>query len=284
MALSLGEADLGMNALVDFGVAPPGKSVTREIRISNSGSGDLKLGGITFSAATAAGNVAGPDADGNLPPIGALPFRALPPPDNVVPAGGSAILRVVYMAPPGGTQMAVMAIASNDPDENPWRLILKGTSSGVAPVPPDIAVRAGDAELPIGGTLSFGDVVVGAPVRRSITIANTGGGELRITGFSIYPAEATLNSAGGIGIWMPPNALVRVVSGSGIIAPGASSAFVLEMMGFTAGPANLFARISSNDPNENPYTFKVTGHVVEVPVVDPPVDPATGGDPNGGTP
>jgi hypothetical protein len=176
--------------------------------------------------------------------------------------------------------MAIMAIASNDPDENPWRLTLKGASSGVAPVPPDIAVRAGDAELPIGGTLSFGDVVIGAPVRRSITIANTGGGELRITGFSIYPAEATANVAGGI--WTPPNALVRVVSGSGVIAPGASSAFVLEMMGFEAGAANLYARISSNDPNENPYTFKVTGNVVEAPVEVPPIPIPV--DPNGGAP
>ena len=119
--------------------------------------------------------------------------------------------------------------------------------------------------------------------RRSITIANTGGGELRITGFSIYPAEATANAAGAPGgIWTPPNALVRVVSGSGVIAPGASSVFVLEMMGFEAGQANFYARISSNDPNENPYTFKVAGNVVEAPVEVPPIPIQF--DPNGGAP
>ena len=271
--LRLGDANLPMGGLVDFGTAEPGRSVTKEIKISNSGNGDLHLGRITF-----AGNTPAPADGGNaagvviLPPVGALPFRALPPPNNVVPAGGFAILRVVYMAPPSGSHAAVMTIESNDPDENPWRLNLKGASSGTPPVAPEIAVSSGDAGLPIGGTLDFGAVKVGSPVRREITLSNTGGGELRIAGFSILPAEMLANNGA---VFLPPPALVRVVSGPGIIPAGGRGVFVLEMIGFAPGAARLSARITNNDPDENPYTFGITGTIQNPEPGDPVVvDPA----------
>lgn len=269
IGLSLGDAELAMNAAVDFGVADPGKSVTKEIKITNSGAGDLKLGRIGFLSTNAAGgNAAGlnaPPGDG----LGeALQFRALPPPNGIVPAGRSAVLRVVYVAPLFGGQSVVLSIESNDPDESPWKLNLKGASSGTPPAAPEIGVVSGGVELPIGGTLDFGTVHAGTPVRREITISNTGSGELRISGFSIMPQEATANE--GI-LFVPPPAIVRVVSGAGVIAPGASSGYVLEMMGFTSGKALLRARISNNDANENPYSFNLTGDI--------DASPAPGGDP-----
>jgi hypothetical protein len=271
IALSLGDADLPQGGVVDFGEAPPGTSVTKEIRISNSGQGDLRLGRISFSSPSVdpAGGVIGADANGVviLPPVGALPFRALPPPNNVVPAGRSATLRVVFMAPPSGSHAAVMSIESNDPDENPYRVNLRGKSAGNAPTPPEIAVSAGDAELPIGGTLDFGIVATGSTVRREIKVTNSGGGDLRISSFTILPAEFMANDAL---IWTPPNALVRVVSGPGIIAPNAEGVFVLEMLTFTDGPARLLARIGNNDPDENPYTFAITATILSPPVIEPP--------------
>ena len=269
IALSLGDAPLPQGGVVDFGQAAPGTSVTREIRITNSGLGDLRLGRISFSGPAAPVDPAnGANAAGVvvLPPVGALPFRALLPPNNVVPAGRSAILRVVYVAPPSGSHEAVMSLESNDPDESPYRVSLRGRSTGTANTPPEISVSAGDAPLAIGGTLNFGPVVTGASVRREIRVSNTGGGELRISGFTILPAEFMANDAA---IWMPPNALVRVVSGPGVIAAGSHGVFVLEMMGFTPGPARLQARIGNNDLDENPYSFAITGEVVAPPVVDP---------------
>jgi hypothetical protein len=179
----------------------------------------------------------------------------------------------VYVAPPSGSQSAVLSIVSNDPDESPWLLNLKGTSSGAAPAPAEIGVSVGGADLPIGGKLDFGNVTVGSPVRREITVANSGTGELRITGFSILPVEATAN---GALLFLPPNALVRVVSGPGSIGAGKSAGYVLEMMGFTAGPAEFNARISSNDADENPYTFHISGVIV--------APPNGGGDPGNGNP
>ena len=270
IALSLGSAQLAIGSLVDFGTAAPGSSVTKEIKISNTGAGDLRLGRVSFAAntATPAGGANAAGEPAVLPPVGALPFRALLPPNNVVPAGGFAILRVVYMAPPSGSQTAMMTIESNDPDENPWRLVLKGTSTGTAPVPPEIAVSSRGADLPIGGTLSFGDVTIAMPVRREISIANTGGGELRIAGFSILPAETLANDGA---VFLPPPALVRVVSGPGIIPAGGTGVFVLEMIGFSPGEAKLQARISNNDPDENPYSFGITGTIGNPP--PPPIDP-----------
>lgn len=267
IALSLGDADLPQGALINFGEVAPGTSVTREVRISNSGQGDLRLGRISFQAPPAPVDPAsGVNAIGILSPVGALPFRALPPPGNVVPAGRSAILRLVYMAPPSGSHTAVLVIESNDADESPYRLNLSGSSTGVVPAPPEIGVSAGGENLPIGGTLSFGMVAQGTSARREIVLSNTGGGDLRLSGFSILPAEFMANDAL---VWTPPNALVRVVSGPGVIAAGGTGTFVLEMIAFTPGPARLHARIGNNDPDENPYTFAISGEVLAPPVVDP---------------
>ena len=278
IGLSLGGAELATGGLVDFGTAEPGRSVTKEIKITNSGNGDLRLGRISFATGTTTPS-GGVNAAGEviLPPVGALPFRALPPPNNVVPAGGFAILRVVYMAPPAGSQTALMSIESNDPDENPWKLVLKGASSGTVPVPPEIAVSSGGANLPIGGTLEFGFVVLGTPGRREIVLANTGGGELRIAGFSILPADMFANN--DTGLFLPPPALVRVVSGPGIIPAGGTGVFVLEMIGFTPGEARLFARITNNDPDENPYSFGITGRIGNPPPIDPAVVKPAGNTP-----
>ena len=68
-------------------------------------------------------------------------------------------------------------------------------------------------------------------------------------------------------------ALVRVVSGPGVIGAGKSGVFVLEMLSFSPGPARLQARISNNDPDENPYSFTITGEVL-APPPPPPIDPA----------
>jgi len=272
IALSLGDADLPQGGTVDFGEAAPGTSVTKEIRISNSGQGDLRLGRISFSSPNVdpAGGFIGADANGvvMLPPVGALPFRALPPPNNVVPAGRSAILRVVFLAPPSGAHAAVMSIESNDPDENPRRVNLRGRSAGTAPAPPEIAVSAGGAGLPAGGTLDFGIVATGSTVRREIKVTNSGGGDLRISSFTILPAEFMANDAL---IWTPPNALVRVVSGPGIIAPNSEGVFVLDLLTFADGPARLLARIGNNDPDENPYPFAITATVLSPPVIEPPI-------------
>ena len=43
-----------------------------------------------------------------------------------------------------------------------------------------------------------------------------------------------------------------------------------EMIGFSPGDARLSARITNNDPDENPYTFGISG-VIENPE---PIDPA----------
>ncbi len=274
IALSLGDVPLPQGGVVDFGEAAPGTSVTKEIRITNTGEGDLRLGRISFLAPSTndpAGGIPGVDANGLLilPPVGALPFRALPPPNNVVPAGRSAVLRVVFMAPPSGSHAAVMSLESNDPDESPWRLHLRGKSSGGGPATPEISVTAGDAALPIGGTLDFGIIATGSTVRREIKVANSGRGDLRISSFTILPAEFMANDAL---IWTPPNALVRVVSGPGIIAAGSEGVFVLEMLTFTDGPARLLARIGNNDSDENPYSFAITGTILSPPVIiDPPI-------------
>lgn len=260
IALSQGNAEIASGGMVDFGSTIPGRSVIRELQIANRGDGMLKLGQITFSRTGDA-----PAADGNAgalrtPRTSPIAFRLMSPASVLVPPGGRTVLKVLFMPQAAGAHQAVLCIESNDADENPYKVNLKGTGTGPVATLPEIGVFAGDAPLPAGSALDFGDVKIGTPVRRTVRIANTGTGDLRISSFLIMPAAPDAAGADG-GVFIPTAALVRIVSGVPVIAPGASGEFVLEMFGYSPGPARLAARIANNDSDENPYGFMISGNV-----------------------
>ena len=278
IALSSESGDLATGDAVDFGSVDPGRTVVRPLTIRNTGTNDLRLGRFTLERPTAAQPVAG--AIPPPPTSTALGFRVAPPPVPVVPPGGSAVLRVSFTAPAFGAQAAVLKIGSNDPDENPFVLRLSGTSSGTPPLPPEIALASGDAELPMNGTLDFGNVVIGTPVVREIKVTNSGEGPLRLQGFSFQladpppPVFVPLDAAAGNVVrppfpWPAP-VNVRVVSGATLVAPGASAVIRLQLVGFAAGSATLRARLFNNDADENPYLFDIRATVA---APEPPVDP-----------
>ena len=279
IALSNEAGDLATGAAVDFGSVDPGRTAVRSLTVRNTGSNDLRLGRFTLERPSAPEPVAGAVAP--PPSFAGFGFRVAPPPVAVVPPGGSAVLRVSFTAPAFGAQAAVLKIASNDPDENPFVLRLAGASTGTPPLPPEIALASGDAELPMNGTLDFGSVVIGTPVVREIKVTNSGQGPLRLQGFSFQPAEppppvfVPLGAAGDVirpPFPWPTPVTVRVVSGTTLIAPGASAVIRLQLSGFAAGSATLRARLFNNDADENPYTFDIKA-TVSAP--EPPVEPVS---------
>lgn len=267
IALSVGNAEIATGGVVDFGSTSPGRSVVRELQITNKGDGILKLGRVTL---TRPGETPAAAAGARQPWPALMAFRVLTPPVVLLAPGAKTTVRVLFLPPSPGSHQALLCIESNDSDENPYKVNLKGTSTGPVTTPPEIEVFAGDAALPAGGDLSFGDVKMGTPVRRTVRISNTGTGDLRITSFLVMPAAP--DAAGNGGAFIPTAALVRIVSGVGVIAPGRSGEFVLEMLGYSPGPARLAARIANNDADENPYSFMISGTVSLPDPVDP-VDP-----------
>ncbi|MEM9182001.1 MAG: choice-of-anchor D domain-containing protein [Pseudomonadota bacterium] len=106
-----------------------------------------------------------------------------------------------------------------------------------------VSIADGDASPgPADGT-AFGDVGIGASLNRTFTIHNTGGGTLMLvppleilgTSFSItQPAESSLG-------------------------PGQSTAFTIGFTPESLGQVIGQVTILSNDADENPYTFAVSG-------------------------
>jgi secreted trypsin-like serine protease len=93
-------------------------------------------------------------------------------------------------------------------------------------------------------SVDFGNATVnGTAVSRTITISNQGNAALAISGVSVSPA-------GDFSIVTQPAAS---------IAAGGSTSFQMRFAPRTTGALNATVSITSNDPDENPFSISVTG-------------------------
>ena len=144
-------------ATIDFGDTLVGDSSSRTFVIRNVG--QLTLTGI--SAAFSGTN----SADFEVTSQGHVNLNG----------GSVTTLTVRYNATENGLASAMMAISSNDPDENPFLIPLAGT--GVTPeITPSVV---GIGPLISGSSvIDFGDVPVGSTLEKRIVITNDGTGQL----------------------------------------------------------------------------------------------------------
>ncbi len=116
--------------------------------------------------------------------------------------------------------------------------------SPVATAEGDIDVRNGLTSVPMDGSIDFGTRTVnGAALNRTITIANTGKAALAVNG-------VTLSGAGFSIVTQPAKS----------VAAAKTTSFVVAFKPASAGPQNATLTISSNDPDENPFTLSLTGN------------------------
>lgn len=95
---------------IAFGSAVAGSGITRTFTVKNTGVHNLTGLGITFEGGNAAD------------------FAVISPPSAPVAAGGSTSFIVRFLAATTGTRTAVMKIASNDADENPFIINLNAAA------------------------------------------------------------------------------------------------------------------------------------------------------------
>jgi hypothetical protein len=144
-----------------------------------------------------------------------------------------------------------MLFHNNDGNENPLALIVKGV----------VYIPAPEIKITMNGTLldqtnvprqpiNFGNVVVGSlPQRRTFVIHNEGTADLIVnnagvsTGFRVVTQPATL------------------------VAPGATTTFVVEMNTSQVGPRESVIVVSNNDGNESTYKIAVKGNVNSGPEI-----------------
>lgn len=110
---------------------------------------------------------------------------------------------------------------------------------------PDINVRHGNLQLPLGARHDLGLVSSG---NYRYVIQNLGTGNLLLTGSPL------VTLSGGA-----PAFQVRTQPAANLIAPNGELWFDVDFAPTVAGTYTTTVSIANNDPNEQPYTFMITG-------------------------
>jgi len=270
LAVSEGTTSLANGAGIDFGTATQGAAVvTQDITVGNVGNSDLI---VTVALQSGSGTSA---VTTNTPG-----FLIVTPPPARIAAGSSATVRVGLRTNVVGSAAANLVIASNDKTQNPFTLALTGIITGSTA---QIAVTSGTTAITSGGTLPFGSTTAGVPVSQTITVANAGKSDLKLTGWIIIPAlpgttvpALTGFNAGDFaaicGVISPDlvagttlNALDFRLSGPfplpTTVAAGTSANVQLTLNATTLGDKAGQLLIYNNVTPGQPYRVNLTGHV-----------------------
>jgi sugar lactone lactonase YvrE len=213
----------GLSA-VDFGGAPISGSSVRTFTIRNAGTASLT--GLSISRTGAhASNFS----------IGSLG-------SNTLAAGATRTFSVSFSPNAAGQRTALLRIASNDADENPFDIALEGT--GLAG---DIQIEQPSGGVLVNGfsTIDFGIVPPGNQVTQTFGVRNTG--TIDLTG--ITPSLTGLNASDYTITRLPP----------AVLSPGSSASFTVRFLARIPNAPSATLRIVSNDPDENPFDIILTG-------------------------
>ena len=167
--------------------------------------------------------------------LGTLAVTTLNPGENTT-------FDVTFIPTAIGARSAIVRVASNDADENPFDINLAGT--GLAA---EIAVEQPvGTNLLDGGSRSFGSVLLGTSASLSFTIRNSG--NIDLTGLTItkdgtHADDFTLTAS--------PTAPVS--------GPGGSTTFTVQFTPSALGTRSAAIHIASNDADENPFDILLSG-------------------------
>lgn len=159
----------------------------------------------------------------------------------------------IKFAPTGtGIRTAIVTIPNNDPDEAPFTFLIQGT--GIAP---EIDVLGNGQSIATGSTVTsftnhtFFDYlnVTTGTLDRTYTVLNTGNAPLTLGALTL-----TGTNPGDFSIITTPAASV---------AAAGSTTFTIRFDPTTTGLRSAIVNLVNNDPNENPYTFVVSGYGID---------------------
>ena len=233
LAVSQGATGLANGASVDFGTATQGSGVvTQDITVANVGNSDLIVTTALQSGAGTSAVVAG-----------APGFTIVTPLPSHIAAGASATLRVGMKTNVVGTATANLVLASNDKTQNPFTLALTGIITGSTA---QIAVSSGTTTLPSGGTLPFGSTTVGVPVSQTISVANPGKSDLKLTGWIIIPAAPATNTPAVTGFNGKDLAAIYGIISADFLTGNASNVLDFRFSGPFPLPTTIAAGATAN--------------------------------------
>jgi len=214
----------------DYGNVAIGSPLIHTFVIHNDGNADLLLSPATISGS----------------PYFAISGAA---PTSPVPPGGSTSIEVTFTPGVAGPHSATLSIPNNDANEDPYNFVLTGNGVG-----PDIRVTGLSIDIPDGDTSSttadgtdYGNVPLATAVVHTFVIHNDGLSPLTIVGYFLTG---------------DPDFALPGPGPTSPVPPGGSTSFDVTFTPTTTGPKSTTLEITSDDPDESPYTFLLTGNGV----------------------
>lgn len=162
---------------------------------------------------------------------------------NVEP-GAQSVLRVRFTPRSAGIQIAQLTLNSNDPSTPVLHVRLVGIGQAV----PNISVP---------GSLNLGNIPVGRPTSRALTVRNVGTGNLRVTRVTV------------------DNGLFRVSPNRFVVRPNAHANVTISIVPRRVGVVPGKLSIESNDPDKAKVEVNLRANGVRSRPSTPPVVKAT---------
>jgi hypothetical protein len=226
-----GTADLpDGSGIYDFGSIEEGaSSAPVTITVSNNGNADLSISVVTFNSG---------DSDQFSIIASELPTILFP--------GTSTTFTVTFFPTSAGYKSAEVRIFNDDPDENPYTFTVSGYSEP-APIP-EIVIMQGENELSqVSGSFDFGHVLSSSSSAPALfSIENTGTAELTIEDITLISGDT--------------DRFILDPLPSSPVAPGGTTTFEITFTPFSSGFFSAVVEVETNDPDENPFNFTVTGY------------------------
>jgi hypothetical protein len=248
----------------NFGIFTTGTtSAPITFEIENNGTEDLNLTGVPAVILTDSGS-------GH-----ASEFSITQPALTAITSGSSATFTITYEPTLTGAVVGVyIEIQSNDFDEANYIINLDGT--GLAPAP-EMDLLADSSPLVDGGTHNFGSEVSGTSGTPVVfTIQNNGTGDLTLGGApTVLITDGGSGHAGEFSITQPS---------STTITPSSNTTFTITYEPtFVGATVGVYATITNNDSDENPYVFNMTGVGAAAPEPEIAVEESSADIPSGGS-
>ncbi len=223
----------------DFGTAEAGvATVTRTFTVTNSGTDNLTIDSITLSGDHAAD------------------FSVSSAASSPVASGGSTTFDILFDPSAAGVRTALVSIANNDGDENPFTFVVGGTGEA-----PEVDVYGNGVIIADGSTTpdlanhtDFGGVdYISGSISRTYTITNSGNLTLTVSNVVIsgtHAADYTVTS-----------------QPSSTVSAGSTTTFTVLFDPSAVGVRSATLTFGHNDPDENPYNFAIQGTGTATPEI-----------------
>ena len=227
-----------------------GGSANMVFNIRNSGLVALNLTGSPNKV-----TVSGPDA--------AMFSITTQPVSPVAASNGSTFFNARFSPTSAGTKTAVLSIASDDSDENPFEINLSGVVAFQ-----EIAISQNAVDIASGGSKDFGNVSVGSGANLVFQISNTGG------------ADLTLTNLPKIVVSGPDAAMFSVISQpSSSVIPSGTTSFTARFLPTSGGTKSATLTLPNNDGDEGTFQINLTGTAppAEIAIEETAVDIPDGG-------